>query len=54
VLAQVPDIDPAFMDKPPHETRLNIHPNRHFINREKPINGNFRFGHHSSFLAYIS
>jgi len=34
VLAEVADIDSTFLDQAPHETGLDVHPNRRFIDRE--------------------
>jgi hypothetical protein len=45
MLTKVADIDPAFLDKPPDETRLNVHPNRRLIYGEQTIGRDFRLWH---------
>lgn len=45
MLAQVANLDPPFLNEPPDETRADVKPCGHLINREQAINGVFRFGH---------
>jgi hypothetical protein len=52
MLAQVADLDPPFLNEPPHETRPDVKPRGDLIDREQAINGVFRFGH-SRLLSWL-